>query len=73
MPSRTTEIAAEIVAALAPFVVEQKREMTYGELSRAIENRFADNVPAWHGMANPLGEVQETCKELGLPKSVLGL
>ena len=67
MSSRTTEIAAEIVAILVPFVVEQKREMTYGELSRAIENKFADNVPAWHGMAGPLGEVQESCKEHGLP------
>ena len=31
MSSRTTEIAAEIVAILVPFVVEQKREMTYSE------------------------------------------
>lgn len=67
MASRTTEIAAEIVTVLVPFVVEHKREMTYGELSRAIQNEFADSVPAWHGMAGPLGEVQESCKEHGLP------
>lgn len=67
MPSRTFEIAAEIVAVLVPFVVAKKREMTYGELSKAIKERFGDNVPAWHGMANPLGEIQESCKELGLP------
>ena len=50
-----------------PFVVEHKHEMTYGELSRALENKFADNVPAWYGMAGPLGEVQESCKEHDLP------
>lgn len=67
MPSRTVEIATEIVAVLVPFVVAEKREMTYGELSKAIKGRFGDNVPTWHGMANPLGEIQESCKELGLP------
>lgn len=67
MPSRTVEIAAEIVAVLVPFVVSKKREMTYGELSKAIKKRFDDNVPAWHGMANPLGEIQDACKELDLP------
>ncbi len=57
MSSRTTEIAAEIVAVLAPFVVEQKREITYGELSGAIENKFADNVPrmARHGRTSGRG------------------
>lgn len=67
MALRTAEIAAEIVAVLVPFVVEKQREMTYGELSKAIASQFGDNVPAWHGMANPLGEIQESCKELGLP------
>ena len=67
MASRTVVIAAEIVAVLVPFVVEKQREMTYGELSKAIASQFGDNVPAWHGMANPLGEIQESCKELGLP------
>ena len=67
MSSRTTEIASEIVAVLVPFIVEYKREMTYGELSKAIKEKFGDNVPAWHGMANPLGEIQDACKDLGLP------
>lgn len=67
MPSRTVEIASEIVAVLVPFVVEKKRETTYGELSEAIKQKFGDNVPAWHGMARPLGEIQDACKELGLP------
>ena len=67
MAARTVEIASEIVAVLVPFVVEKKREMTYGELSKAIKEKFGDNVPAWHGMANPLGEIQDACKDLGLP------
>lgn len=67
MASRTVEIAAEIVAVLVPFVVEKQHEMTYGDLSKAIASQFGDNVPAWHGMSKPLGEIQESCKELGLP------
>ena len=67
MTSRTSEIAAEIVAVLIPHVATRHREMTYGELSRAIAEQFDDKVPAWHGLANPLGEIQEVCKDNGLP------
>lgn len=41
MSSRTTEIAAKIVTILVPFVVEQKREMTYGELRHLHAQRGA--------------------------------
>ena len=67
MSSRTMQIASEIVAVLVPFVVEKQREMTYGGLSDAIKEKFDDDVPAWHGMAKPLGEIQDVCKEIGLP------
>ena len=67
MPSRNETIASEIVGVLVPYVVERRREMTYGELSRGIAERYGDNVPAWHAMAGPLGLIQEACKSLSLP------
>ena len=67
MASRYETIASEIVGVLVPYVVERRREMTYGELSRGIADRYGDNVPAWHAMAGPLGLVQEACKSLSLP------
>ena len=67
MPDRTTEIASEVVAVLVPHVVNKHRELTYGELSKAIEDRFDDKVNAWHGFGGALGSVQEACRELNLP------
>ena len=67
MTTRNEIIASEIVGVLVPHVITRCREMTYGELSRAINEKYGDNVPAWHAMAAPLGFVQETCKQLSLP------
>jgi len=67
MASRNETIASEIVGILVPYVLKRRREMTYGELSRAIAEQYGDNVPAWHAMAVPLGLVQEACKLLSLP------
>ena len=67
MPDRITEIASEVVAVLVPHVVNKHRELTYGELSKLIEDRFSDKVNAWHGFGGALGSVQEACRELNLP------
>ena len=64
MPSRYETIASEIVGVLVPYVAERRREMTYGELSRGIAERYGDNVPAWHAMAGPLGLIQVSLARL---------